>query len=143
MNDVQVLEVPPSISSGFIERYVWPQPRLCKEIQSMQWKFDEEMLADIQLSLSYAFRCGRLDPQSQKAIYLSSPHQGGHSVVDAVVKHLAVREQADVLVIDALELAAGRLGLLADGVLSFSFWSQYLCSCSSCIHLLSSRWRSD
>ncbi|KAK7051195.1 hypothetical protein VNI00_004695 [Paramarasmius palmivorus] len=114
MNDVQVLEVPPSISSGFLERYVWPQPRLCKEIQSMQWKFDEEMLADIQLSLSYAFRCGRLDPQSQKAIYLSSPHQGGHSVVDAVVKHLAVREQADVLVIDALELAAGRLGLLAD-----------------------------
>uniref|UniRef100_A0A0W0F5H9 Putative NADP-specific glutamate dehydrogenase n=1 Tax=Moniliophthora roreri TaxID=221103 RepID=A0A0W0F5H9_MONRR len=54
------------------------------------------------------------EPTSDIALYLSSPYHSGQSVVDTMVKHLALREGADVLVINMLELISGKLGSLGD-----------------------------
>ncbi|ESK85782.1 mitochondrial aaa [Moniliophthora roreri MCA 2997] len=103
-----------SIPTKFTSRYIWSHSRLREESQSIQWRFEEEMLSDAQSSLSYAFHCSMKEPASDTALYLSSPYHGGQSIVDAMVKHLALREGADVLVIDALELVSGKLGSLGD-----------------------------
>ena len=74
-----------------------------------------------------------LHPKNQhRAVYLSEPSgrlveptmgiycplEGGHCVVDATVRELASRTGSEVLVLDAVQLAAGEWGAFGKGILS-------------------------
>jgi hypothetical protein len=50
---------------------------------------------------------------------LYCPLEGGHSVVDATVKELASRTGSEVLVLDAVQLAAGEWGAFGKGILFY------------------------
>ena len=52
----------------------------------------------------------------EPSIALFSPFEGCHEIIDSMVKVLAERLSADVLVLDALELAKGEFGALGKGV---------------------------
>ncbi|KAJ2924745.1 hypothetical protein H1R20_g12360, partial [Candolleomyces eurysporus] len=52
------------------------------------------------------------DVPSEKCLVLSCPTKEGAHIIDAAVRHVANKQGADVVVLDALELAAGKLGLL-------------------------------
>jgi hypothetical protein len=73
-----------------------------------------------------------LHPKNQhRAVYLSEPSgrlveptmgiycplEGGHCVVDATVRELASRTGSEVLVLDAVQLAAGEWGAFGKGIL--------------------------
>ncbi|KAJ2914621.1 hypothetical protein MD484_g5811, partial [Candolleomyces efflorescens] len=49
---------------------------------------------------------------SERCLVLSCPTKEGTHILDVAVRHIANKQRADVVVLDALELAAGRLGLL-------------------------------
>ncbi|KAJ2930112.1 hypothetical protein H1R20_g6979, partial [Candolleomyces eurysporus] len=50
------------------------------------------------------------DVPSERCLVLSCPTIEGTHIIDAAVRHVANKQGADVLVLDALELAAGKLG---------------------------------
>jgi hypothetical protein len=59
-----------------------------------------------------------LHPKNQhRAVYPSyCPLEGGHCVVDATVRELASRTGSEVLVLDAVQLAAGEWGAFGKGI---------------------------
>jgi hypothetical protein len=56
------------------------------------------------------------DIPPEKCLVLSCPTEEGTHIVDAAVRHAANKQGAYVLVLDALELAAGKLGSLGKGM---------------------------
>lgn len=64
------------------------------------------------------------DVPAEKCLVLSCPTKEGTHIIDAAVRHAASKQGADVLVLDALELAAGKLGSLGKGMLlpTFTFF---------------------
>jgi hypothetical protein len=51
----------------------------------------------------------------QPIISLYYPHNGCHDIIDAMVKSIARKEGADVVVLDSLELALGEFGAFGKG----------------------------
>ena len=82
------------------------------------YSFSDETMTQIQAVANYAFNGPSIDTMCSITLY--SPHEAGHVVIDSVVKLVADRHQADVLVLDALELALGEFGALGTG--------SYLCT---------------
>ena len=136
------LNVPPE----FRDRFLWTPPfngasGLPADGESIDnssstrpfaYKFSKEMVDDAIAVTSLAFfrQAGALalDPKSitnfhEPSITLFSPFEGCHEIIDSMVKVLAERLSADVLVLDALELAKGEFGALGKGVLLFGYYA--------------------
>jgi hypothetical protein len=133
----------PFLLKSFTDRFLWSfsqplvdsssgDPHGALTIQnesSADYIFSDELVADIQAAASYSFshasqpagalqsEGGSVDIPTERGITLYCPHQGGYSVIDSVVKSVAAHERADVLVLDALELAAGKYGAFGAGVI--------------------------
>ncbi|KAK7062839.1 hypothetical protein VNI00_000334 [Paramarasmius palmivorus] len=105
-----------SLSEAFITRHVWTSTDLAQNHLD-DFGFDELMLSEVYQAVSYAFSCGintADTPRCARTVTLYAPYHGGNPMVDAVVKAAAINVNADVLVLDALELAAGKCGSLGD-----------------------------
>jgi hypothetical protein len=88
--------------------------------------FQDEMLEEVHAAASLAFsnsaqRASRGSDPKEPAIYLYCPYNNSNAVVDAAVKHLAFRHEADVVVLDASELARGKYGALGTGKFFLAF----------------------
>ncbi|KAI3613131.1 mitochondrial aaa [Moniliophthora roreri] len=108
------------IPQSFIDSCVWSHSQLSStESPWHPWVFEDDMLSAVQNAVSCAFN--HVKPvhedktRSEKAVTVCAPYFGGHEIVDAVVKIIAQRENAGVLVLDSLDLASGRFGTLGDG----------------------------
>ncbi|KAG7095431.1 hypothetical protein E1B28_006180 [Marasmius oreades] len=113
------------VSTSFLDRFLW-KPELGTEPTSSDWSFDGDMLDDIQSGISYAFLCANdTNTVIEKTVTLLSPYHGGNTVIDAVLRNTAQKENADVLVLDSLVLAAGRFGALGkDGAFVDAIYSR-------------------
>uniref|UniRef100_A0A0W0F194 AAA+ ATPase domain-containing protein n=1 Tax=Moniliophthora roreri TaxID=221103 RepID=A0A0W0F194_MONRR len=110
-----VTDLAKSITDTFILRFVWS----CFMLEHTRdaFAFQDDMLSEIHQAISYAFSCraGTVNvPYSNRTVTLYAPYHGGNAVVDSVVKAAALKANADVLVLDALELAAGDCGALGE-----------------------------
>ncbi|EEB93999.1 hypothetical protein MPER_07271 [Moniliophthora perniciosa FA553] len=108
------------IPQSFIDSCVWHHSQLSStESPWHPWVFEDDMLSTVQNAVSHVFnhvKPVREDKtRSEKAVTVCAPYLGGHEIVDAVVKIVAQKENADVLVLDSLDLASGRFGALRDG----------------------------
>ncbi|KAK7039194.1 hypothetical protein VNI00_010099 [Paramarasmius palmivorus] len=108
---------PPSI---FIEKCLWTRSRLKSEPPSYRWSFDDDHISRVEDTISNAFASSASalvsdDPHPEKAVCLFAPFHGGATIIDAMVKVVAQKVGADVLVLDSLDLAAGRHGPLGEG----------------------------
>ncbi|KAF9255172.1 hypothetical protein L218DRAFT_884723 [Marasmius fiardii PR-910] len=104
-----------TIPTSFTERYIWkPEPTV--ESTSTIWSFEGDMLSDIQWGISYAFQCASdATTGIGKTVTLLSPYHSGNAVLDAVLRVIAHEQNADILVLDSLELVAGPFGALGKG----------------------------
>jgi|SRR5882762_2008638 len=94
------------------------------ELPSFAYTLTNELLTEVQSSVSYHFThaaslsvqeaTGKIIPP-ERSITLYCPHRGELPIIDEVVKIVASRERAHILVLDALELAAGKFGALGEG----------------------------
>ncbi|THH19702.1 hypothetical protein EW146_g1544 [Bondarzewia mesenterica] len=127
-------QIPPS----FLERFLWHPRHRCSvkgpntvdqdnhDLTPSHPSFPDALVAEIQAIASFAFSQAT-DAQItipspsenliERTIMLTCPHEGGNSVIDSVVKSVAAEHHADVLVLDALELAAGEFGALGARVI--------------------------
>ncbi|KAL0562743.1 hypothetical protein V5O48_019336, partial [Marasmius crinis-equi] len=108
-------DLSPTIPASFIERFVWKPDSIAIRKNPFNWSFDGDMLSEAQASISCAFRAPNTDISIGKSVTLLSPYHGGNAVIDAVIENIAMQENADVLVLDSLELIAGRAGALGPG----------------------------
>ena len=106
-------------------------------------KFPDEILSEVQAAISYAFSRSvqmatlnmydSLSTSNQQSteslpepiISLYYPQSGCHDVIDSMVKLLALKEEADIVVLDSLELALGEFGGFGKG--GFSLGDRILC----------------
>ena len=56
----------------------------------------------------------------QPIISLYYPHYGCHNIIDSMVKSLACKQGADIVVLDSLELALEEFGAFGKGALFFN-----------------------
>ena len=71
-------------------------------------------------SASYTSRCATaIKGFAEPSITLERPQESSLQSVDAVIERLAVNQQADVVVLDALDLAAAQVGPLGPGTCGF------------------------
>jgi hypothetical protein len=114
-SDQNVTHIPQSFSEGLL----WHCTDASLVVPSKQI-FSDELIAEVLALVSYGFACADgtvpLGADSKEApersITLYCPDKGGNIVLDSMVKHVAAHHNADVLVLDALELAAGEFGAL-------------------------------
>jgi len=118
---------PFSVPNSFIERFLWsPQNE-----HPSAYMFPPGLIAEAHAVASYNFiyasslAADAVQPEdksleilTERSITLYCPHRGGNSIIDSVVTTVAARQRADVLVLDALELAAGKCGALGEGAAS-------------------------
>ncbi|KAI3608705.1 atpase family aaa domain-containing protein 1-a [Moniliophthora roreri] len=111
---------PVRLPKVFIEKCVWTRSRLGPESTSHPWAIEDEQISDVQEMIGNTFassNASTLEDRTQhleKAVTLFAPYHGGNTIIDAVVKIVAQKENADVLVLDSLDLAAGRHGPLRE-----------------------------
>ncbi|KAK7434030.1 hypothetical protein VKT23_020429 [Stygiomarasmius scandens] len=123
------LSTHPHPIDAFTNRFIWSRAQLCAE-PVHPWAFEEGMISDVQKAVSYAFLCAAQKPDnestgcSDRAVTLLSPCHGGNVIIDVVVKMVAHKVNADVLVLDSLELAAGKFGSLEDGTFVDSLYDR-------------------
>jgi hypothetical protein len=126
---------PIDIPQSFIDRFLWSPPHLFSVTADEQntsstspiYEFPKALVAELQAVTSYAFlhaartvgsgQPGGLDAKclTEQNITLFCPYGDSHDMIDSAVKLMAAHHRADVLVLDALELAAGELGALGKG----------------------------
>jgi hypothetical protein len=137
---------PVVIPSSFLEQFLWHPYHHCPANKIDDDKrcfssspsdihptllFPAALVKEIQAVASFAFSeateaqttpgpTSELDFPIERTITLTCPHEGGNLVIDSMVKAVAEKHRADVLVLDALELAAGELGALGEGMHSSS-----------------------
>jgi hypothetical protein len=131
---------PISLPERFAEHFLWSPREPLKDSISADgapepsppytYTVSDELLAQVQAIVSYNFthasrpadtvqsKGAAVEIASERSITLYCPHRGGQPVIDSVIKTVAARERADVLVLDALELAAGKYGVFGEGVFS-------------------------
>lgn len=99
---------------------------------SFRYNHSPSLIADTEVAVSYAFlQASKLHRATQSkpgpkpsdfppemGVTLYSPYHGGNAVLDSMVRILAEKHNADVLVLDSLELAAGKFSLLGEGTAS-------------------------
>lgn len=101
---------------------------------SFQYTFTPALLSEIDVAMTYAFLQAsdfRRNARSQASgsdnpsafsheigVTLNSPYHGGNAVLDAMVRIVAEKQNADVLVLDSLELAARKYGVMGEGTVS-------------------------
>jgi hypothetical protein len=138
---------PVVIPSSFLEKYLWQPYHSCSvnkivedgknfltsspsELQPTLL-FPTALVEELQAVVSFAFseateaqtapvQTPELECPIERTVTLTCPHEGGNLVIDSVVKTVAAEHLADVLVLDALELAAGEYGALGEGMRSWS-----------------------
>ncbi|KAE9411593.1 hypothetical protein BT96DRAFT_804317 [Gymnopus androsaceus JB14] len=121
-----------NLPSIFIDKCLWSQSRLKLEPPSHRWVFDNEPLSKVEDAISGALASSASamtlgeDPHPEKAVSLFAPFHGGTAIIDEVVKVVARKVNADVLMLDALDLAAGQHGLLGEGEIKY-----FVIACSS------------
>jgi hypothetical protein len=111
------------ISDAFTERFLWSHNSdVPSRIETPSiHQFPEEMVQEIHAAAACAFERAILKEKvAQKdatiqSITLFCPHEGGNPFVDSMVKLIASRQNADVLVLDALELATLQFGAIGEG----------------------------
>ncbi|RXW24346.1 hypothetical protein EST38_g1546 [Candolleomyces aberdarensis] len=119
----------------FVERFLWtPQPPTIAgddslgatplkdgEVTLPVFRFTGSVQSELNSLTALAFSKAEKsrsasesvsDVPSEKCLVLSCPTKEGAHIIDAAVRHVANKQGADVVVLDALELAAGKLGLL-------------------------------
>jgi hypothetical protein len=109
------------IPDAFVERYFWSHNSDASAIPPV-YPLCEEVVEEIQAAAANTF--GRVEKKEEDAtvhsITLFCPHQGGHLFVDSMVNLIACRQNADVLVLDALEVASVQFGAIGKGALCSS-----------------------
>jgi hypothetical protein len=112
------------IPRSFTDRFLWsynPDASTLTEIPSTH-QLSEETVQEVQAAATCAFeRATRKENADDvQSISLFCPHEGGHPFVDSMVKLIASENKADVLVLDALELAAVQFGEIGEGAICSS-----------------------
>ncbi|KAJ2912378.1 hypothetical protein MD484_g8039, partial [Candolleomyces efflorescens] len=122
------------IPPAFVDRYLWssPQPHpptVVSETSSLDkdeslppcFEFSDGVLEELETLTALAFYEAEkpravdtpvADIPSEKCLVLSCPTLEGACIIDEAVRRVAATHEADVVVLDALELAMGRYGLL-------------------------------
>lgn len=122
-----VTHIPQSFSEEFLWHFTDTSLASCKELEDpvvpSKQIFSDELVAEVLALVSYTFACtdgtvwlgsdGIKEPP-ERSITLYCPDKGGNVILDSMVKHVAAHHNADVLVLDALELAAGEFGALGE-----------------------------
>ena len=122
-DNLDILWIPDNVQAetDFLNNIALPPPELF-----------EEALTNLHITLhpqtqhraAYASSSG---PPLEPTLALYCPIEGGDYVIDATVRELAQRTGSEVLVIDAVQLAAGECGQFGKGTI-------YLCSVDLCSH---------
>ena len=134
-----------SLPSNLAQKILWnppfkdPSPLEDKAgipVPQVSLKFPNEILSEVQAATSYVFSRSvqmatlnmhdSLSTSNQQSteslpepiISLYYPQSGCHDVIDSMVKLLAQQEQADIVVLDSLELALGEFGGFGKGEFS-------------------------
>lgn len=104
-------------------------------IMPSTFTFPDGILSEVQAIASYAFspavQMASIDMHNsvpndnaksfpQPVMSLCYPHEGCHDIIDSVVRSLASKQEADVVVLDPLELALEEFGAFGKGVPVFS-----------------------
>lgn len=123
------------IPPAFAERFLWgssppsveatvAKPSKDGDIGLPGFRFSASVLSELSSLAVLAFSKAEkprsaVDSASavppEKCLVLSCPTKEGTHIIDAAVRHVADKHDADVLVLDALELSAGKLGTLGKG----------------------------
>ncbi|KJA27796.1 hypothetical protein HYPSUDRAFT_51759 [Hypholoma sublateritium FD-334 SS-4] len=108
----------PIISQSFIDRILWPstglsEPRIVSTELSPHVAFSTDLTTRVRASVEYAFYSAEKVSKTSFAgsVTLYCPVPLGNPVLDSMLNLVADQVNADVLELDALELAAGTLGL--------------------------------
>ncbi|KAJ7931803.1 hypothetical protein B0H13DRAFT_2308502 [Mycena leptocephala] len=115
------------IPPGFIAKFVWSP---FKDIAAdgaaepmnnpssdhpQSYAFPDGVVSEVLAAASYAFsptsQIGAVEPN----ICLFTPYEGCHDIVDSMIQSVANQLNADVIVLDAIELALGEFGALGEG----------------------------
>lgn len=122
------------ISPAFVDRYLWspsPQHSSTDKTDALSldkgnslppsFQFSEGVLEELDSLTALAFSEAEkprsidtpiADIPSEKCLVFSCPTLEGACIIDDAVRRVAVTHEADIVVLDALELAMGRCGLL-------------------------------
>jgi hypothetical protein len=129
-----------AIPAAFAQQYIWtfddatsvhtptPDTRSSADLDSgLDIRVSTGVTTQISSLLSFAFsniekplqsEVPFLDaPLNNKAVIVTCTQSQGAQIIDTAVKQVAREQGADVLVLDALELARGRFGILGRGQL--------------------------
>lgn len=120
-----------NIPGSFAKRYLWtmPVPDLstpeAHANHIVEFRIPTGFAEQISSLVSFAFdnteRGTQSDvpfldaPLDNKAVVLACSQSQGAQVIDTAIKQAAFQQGADVLVLDAFELARGRFGALGQG----------------------------
>src|SRR6266545_528084 len=128
----KVCEPPVYIPDSFTKRFLWPPNSDDQTKPPFVCEFSDELVQEIQAAASYAFQ-NTIQKESvadeariAQGITLFCPHNGSHHVIDSMVKSIAHHQDADVLVLDAVELATGEFGAISDGTIFSSLFLLFL-----------------
>jgi len=134
--DSQVIELPESLTVAWT-----PTPDQVNRAHLPAPEILEEVLHKLQVTLHPQTQHRSIYPSGSSAtkveptLGLYCPIEGGDYILDATVLELAVKSGADVLVVDAVQLAGGKWGIYGEGTCPGFYLFQlliFLYSCRCC-----------
>lgn len=136
------------IPQTFSENFLWDSTRTSvvsgEEPRAAEPTFSEELVTEVLALASYTFSCSEGTIQSkcenlkeppERSMTLFCPDKCGNVVLDSMVKLIAAKNDAEILVLDALELAAGEFGALGESTFHVTIALQILI-----LYFVFSRW---
>jgi hypothetical protein len=118
------------IPPDFIDKFVWSpfkdiaadgaagpinDPSSDHPVLPPSYSFPDGVVSEVLGAASYAFSTASQLSGVEPSICLFTPYEGCHDIIDSIIKSTANQLNADVIVLDALELALGEFGALGKG----------------------------